>query len=103
LAAPGAVFIRGRVSKRENALISAAGPFTNIVLAGVFAVVLAVFPNGLPGLVASYGMFINSWLALFNLLPFWQMDGTKILQGNKVLYAVLAVLALAAVLVSFVG
>src|SRR3989338_6487641 len=60
LAAPGAVMISGRINKRKNGIISAAGPVINIVLALLF---LALGFAGLPNLfklVASYGFMINS-------------------------------------------
>lgn len=86
-AAPGAVFISGHVNARKNGRISAAGPVVNLALASVFLMLL--FP-GLPGLlrsVAYYGFIINSWLALFNMIPFWMFDGYKILKWSKPAYA----------------
>lgn len=86
-AAPGAVFITGRVNRKRNALISAAGPATNLLLAALFLAALLSFPGNL---LFQYGFRINSWLALFNLIPLLNMDGAKVLAGNKVLYAFLA-------------
>ncbi len=90
LAAPGAVMISGRINKRKNGIISAAGPLVNIALALMF---LALSFAGLPSLfklVASYGFMINSWLALFNMLPFWLFDGSKVLGWSKTAYALIA-------------
>ncbi len=92
-AAPGAVMIEGKVNKRKNGIISAAGPMVNLALALIF---LALIFLGLPKLfkaIASYGFIINSWLALFNMLPFWQFDGHKILRWNKFAYAAIAGIA----------
>ena len=88
-AAPGAVFIAGKVTKKRNAIISAAGPITNIAIALVFLALLLALPGSSIASAFSYGFMINSWLALFNLIPFFNFDGVKVLAGNKVLYAVL--------------
>ncbi|MBS3132867.1 hypothetical protein J4470_01900 [Candidatus Woesearchaeota archaeon] len=93
LAAPGAVFIRGNVNLARNGRISAVGPLVNIVLAFVFFALLQVSPffSSYPLLItmAYYGLSINGWLALFNMLPFWQLDGTKVLKWNKKIYALM--------------
>ena len=86
-AAPGAVMISGHVSKPKNGKISAAGPVVNLILALIF---LALTFINLPNLfktIAYYGFIINSWLALFNMIPFWLFDGYKILKWNKIVYA----------------
>ena len=85
-AAPGAVMISGHVNKKKNGRISAAGPVVNLALALIF---LALLYAQLPiffKVLASYGFMINSWLALFNMIPFWLFDGYKILKWNKLVY-----------------
>lgn len=94
IAAPGAVMISGPVGKRRNGMISAAGPGANLILASIFLAVgmtLAV-PAALKNVVA-YGFLINTWLALFNMLPFGLFDGRKILAWNKVVYALMILVA----------
>lgn len=78
-AAPGAVVTTGKRTGDQQALISAAGPITNIVLALAFLVV--------PGTVGNYGFRINSWLALFNMIPFAGLDGQAVFGQNKLLFA----------------
>lgn len=93
LAAPGAVMISGKVNKSKNGVISAAGPIVNLILAAIF-MALIFFP--LPKLfkdVSYYGFIINSWLALFNMLPFWLFDGFKVLKWNKMAYGLIAAVA----------
>jgi Zn-dependent protease len=85
-AAPGAVYTTGSRNSRIQMLISAAGPSINIALASIFMLI--------PGLVGDYGSQINSWLALFNLIPFGGLDGEKILQGSKPVYGALVGLSL---------
>jgi Zn-dependent protease len=85
-AAPGAVMIAGRVSKERNGKISVAGPMVNIVLAVLFLPLPFIFQGGFLYSIGVFGFFVNSWLALFNMLPFWVLDGKKVLAWNKVVY-----------------
>ena len=86
-AAPGAVMIYPRatvlgtasLSRQKIGLISLAGPATNIGLAVVFLVLDFIQP----ALLFTLGARINTWLALFNLIPFGPLDGAKILKWNK--------------------
>ncbi len=93
-AAPGGVFIRGRVDMRKNGIISLGGPMTNVALAVLF---LALSLLGVPFM--AYGFRINSWLALFNMIPFYGFDGHKVFAWNKAVY--LAAVFLSAILVFF--
>ncbi len=81
-AAPGAVFISGKVNKKKNGIVSLAGPLTNLILASLFFTIGVIVPSAL----ISYGFLINSWLAFFNLLPFWQLDGKKVFNWSKLVY-----------------
>jgi Zn-dependent protease len=85
-AAPGAVYISGPVGRRENGIISAAGPLANIVIALAFRL--------LPlGVISAYGASINGWLAFFNLIPVMGFDGSKVWRWNKGIYALLIAIA----------
>lgn len=112
-AAPGAVMISGLVSREENGRIAAAGPITNLVLAGLFLVVSwtlsVVSINPLDGglgsavlgsrwfsFVISFGFSINAWLAFFNLIPFGPLDGAKILSWSQGIW--LALIGVAGIL-----
>jgi len=85
-AAPGAVYTRGVRTREQQLWITSAGPVTNILLAVLF---LAV-----PGQIGSYGNTINTWLALFNLIPFGPIDGKKILEVSKPVYLVLVIVSI---------
>jgi len=86
-AAPGAVMIYPRatvlgtanLSRQKIGIISLAGPATNIGLAVVFLALDFIQP----ALLFTLGARINTWLALFNLIPFGPLDGAKILKWNK--------------------
>ena len=93
-AAPGAVMISGPVGTRRNGIISAAGPIVNIILALLFLALLFTFPIGFLGIIAFYGFFVNSWLALFNMIPIWNLDGAKILRWDKKVYGTIVAIAL---------
>lgn len=93
VAAPGAVMISGRVSNARNGKISAAGPIVNLVLASVFlAIIFSPVPSYFKFL-SYYGLMINSWLALFNMIPFWLFDGYKIFKWSKKVYFAIVVAA----------
>jgi len=99
-AAPGAVMISGRVNKSRNGKISAAGPVVNIVLSLFFLGLTVIqLPKSLQP-IAYYGFLINSWLALFNMIPFRLFDGYKILKWSKLAYGSIAGAALLLMLAS---
>jgi Zn-dependent protease len=81
-------FNPGRLShpRRDKALIAAAGPFSNLVLGILCALLvkgLFLLPDSLPGfenlvLVIYYAVFINFGLFIFNLIPIPPLDGSHI-------------------------
>ncbi|HLC63253.1 MAG TPA: hypothetical protein VJJ21_02945 [Candidatus Nanoarchaeia archaeon] len=85
VAAPGAVFILGQVGIVRNGRISVAGPIVNLILAALFLPLL-IFSTGLLQTIGQYGFAINTWLALFNMIPVWNLDGKKIFIWNKAAY-----------------
>ncbi len=102
-AAPGAVFIYGFTNRERNGKISVAGPWTNIVLAVIFLVlVLALTTNQILSALLGYGLYINAFLALFNMIPAMPFDGAKVLAWNKTIYGVTVAIALALVVLSYI-
>ncbi|MBT3395213.1 site-2 protease family protein [archaeon] len=97
-AAPGAVMIRGVINRERNGKISLAGPITNIIIALFFLLLLNL--SILP-MLSKYGLLINSWLALFNMIPFGNLDGSKILRWDKKIYSITTAVALILLLLSF--
>ena len=108
-AAPGAVYHRGRITVRENGLIALAGPLTNHGLAIVFlALWLAPSVVDLPavvGEVGRLGVWINLFLAAFNMIPYGPLDGKTVYRWNKLVFTLVFVpsLALALYVLLFVG
>lgn len=90
-AAPGGVLIHGRLTPATNGKISLAGPMTNLLLALLFFLLILA---GIAHPLVSFGLRINSWLGFFNLLPFWQLDGLKVLQWHKGVYGLMIVAAI---------
>ncbi len=85
-AAPGAVMISGHVTRRENGIISAAGPLTNYVIGMIFFGLMFV-SNVAMKQIWQIGFWINMWLGLFNMIPFGNFDGIKILHYSKALWS----------------
>ncbi|MFH1132931.1 MAG: hypothetical protein V1735_00405 [Nanoarchaeota archaeon] len=86
-AAPGAVMIGGRATPKQIGKISLAGPVANMALALVFLNFL-LLGSGMVQEIGKYGFMINSWLALFNLIPLGFLNGAKVLRWNKSAYAI---------------
>lgn len=90
-AAPGAVYTYANyITDEINGKISIAGPIVNIVLALIFlGIATAVYQSAFNSnisliifVVCSLGYSINSFLAVFNLIPIGNLDGSKVLRWN---------------------
>lgn len=73
-----------RDPRRDSALISLAGPGSNLILATILALIVKVL--NLPVLTIFYAIvqsaiILNVSLAIFNLLPIHPLDGFKIVLG----------------------
>ncbi|MCK4830618.1 hypothetical protein KA005_83670 [bacterium] len=86
-AAPGATMISGRISRRQNGIISLAGPATNMAIAGILVPIsFVVSYNNLLLFYIIFSGWIIAFLGLFNLLPIYPLDGSKIWRWNKGIY-----------------
>ncbi len=104
LAAPGAVMVSGRITDRQNGIIAAVGPLTNIAIA-IVALPIYIFTAGLDwpisllGELARFIIVINLILGGFNMIPVQPLDGSKVLMWSKTAYLgiIAAIFALAMV------
>lgn len=126
--APGAVHIlsHNEISKKEDGLISAAGPLSNMLLAAAFLGIYSIrhsigpaaefmwsfdlfghsissYPYNIFTLLGRIGFQMNLWLAAFNLIPFGPLDGKKILAWNKIAWGAMAVLSWGLILLMTFG
>lgn len=78
--------LRGN-TRQSHALVAVAGPLANFVMAALFAIPFRLIissgmdVNPLVMQFMNLGVFLNVFLALFNLLPLPPLDGFSILQG----------------------
>ena len=94
-AAPGAVYISGVYDTRGNGRVSLAGPAANMVAAALlYATAAALSPYtiyaGLFGIIGG----LNSWYAVFNMLPIPPLDGSKVLAWEPRIFAFAMILAI---------
>lgn len=104
-AAPGAVYIYApHVTKKENGMISLSGPIVNFFIMIVFFAMSLLFPMKLGGYFSfdlnvlnqalrlaefeawRFGAFINFILCMFNMLPVFPLDGSKIFGWSKLVW-----------------
>jgi Zn-dependent protease len=112
-AAPGATVIYSNSSsgqgltKRENGIISASGPFVNLLLCIPFAILILLTTGGNQSfnqnfaLIGILGFQVNAMFALFNMLPISILDGKKVWNWNKLIFIVLIGAAIGALLLSY--
>jgi len=103
--APVAVYIHGEnISREQNGKISASGPATNLILAGLFFLLLYYFPSGeLVTTIGVLGFYVNSFLAMINLIPISMLDGAKIIRWNPIIWVVMAGITGVMVFYAFTG
>lgn len=93
-AAPGATYFFGEnITRKQNGLISLAGPFTNIILGILLLIIATLSPDQLIQTIFVYAGTINFWFALFNLIPIYPLDGSKVLPWKPEVWVVFMIIA----------
>jgi Zn-dependent protease len=101
-AAPGAVMIfNPYLTKEENGKIAVAGPMMNVALAFLF-IPLTFSASGILQIIGKFGVMINAWLALFNMIPISVLDGKKVLSWDRKMYEIALALAIVAFVMSMI-
>ena len=103
-AAPGAVYIASRSSyigdvmdRKTNGIISLVGPLVNVAAAALSGLVYTLLSVAGIGMTISgfhplfWAIQINLWLGAFNMIPFFILDGQKVLAWNKLVWAAVTI------------
>jgi Zn-dependent protease len=102
-AAPGAVYIYApHITKKENGIISISGPIVNVAIMMVFFAMSLLMPKNvyfsfdlsmLQSLfkggafeVWRFGAYLNFVLCMFNMLPVFPLDGSKVFDWSKLVW-----------------
>ena len=96
LISPGAVMLAGSGTKETVGKTAISGPLTNIIIA-TLCILISVVSQSLFSIVA----FINSLLAVFNLIPFGILDGWKVFRWNKIVWAITFTISIALIVYTY--
>jgi len=91
--APGMVLIAGMATRDVFGRVALAGPLTNLGLGLIALLASFAVPEGYRQ-VFEIGCWVNTYMALFNLIPFGDFDGLKIFKWNKAAWAIIVALGL---------
>jgi len=105
--APGAVMVAGRVGRKENGIISVAGPITNITLFFIGMIggglLLSIFHHNVLAELIIFWMWGNAILGAFNMLPFGPLDGAKVKTWSEPIFWLFMAITMALVVSVFNG
>jgi Zn-dependent protease len=103
-AAPGAVYIASRSSyigdvmdRKTNGIISIVGPLINVAAAAVSGLAYVILQATNIGMTINgfnplaWAIQINLWLGAFNMIPFFILDGQKVLTWNRTIWALFTI------------
>jgi Zn-dependent protease len=84
----GVVYTSGTTNTEHNGKSNLAGPLTNFVIAAVLAIIsILMFVAGVPlfplGMLLQYGVQLNAFLGLFNMIPIQPFDGATVRHWNS--------------------
>jgi Zn-dependent protease len=93
-AAPGATYFIGEnVTRKQNGVISIAGPITNLVLGILLLILAMIFTDKMIQTILVSAGTINFWFALFNMLPMYPLDGAKVMAWKAELWGLIILIS----------
>lgn len=92
--APGVVLSSGEYRLDTSGRISMAGPLVNILIGGIFLVFSSFMPLDWAMVVFLHVSKFSFDLALFNMLPFYILDGAKVLRWHQTIFVLIFSLSL---------
>jgi len=93
-AAPGATYFFTReVTRKQNGIISLAGPLTNIIIGIILLIVSGAIADAWIGKMFMYAALVNFWFALFNLIPIYPLDGSKVIAWKPFIWIIFIVIS----------
>jgi Zn-dependent protease len=95
---PGTVLVKGISDRKSMGMISLVGPLTNILLCLLFIGIAFSVSQ----MVFFVGAVFNSWIALFNMIPFGMVDGFKVFFWNKSVWILTFTTSLILVIICYV-
>lgn len=102
-ALPGAVYFASYRNPMREGKIAMAGPMTNLIIAVILLPVFLFLKLSLFIHVALFFMiYINIWLAFFNLLPIPPLDGSKVFAWSRMNWGIIIGVAILLLLYDFI-
>ncbi|TXT55771.1 MAG: conserved membrane protein of unknown function [Candidatus Thorarchaeota archaeon] len=111
----GVVLSSGAGSQEEDAKTNLAGPMSNFILALILIGVIVIFrlitggplaEIGTIGIVVlylvQYGVILNAFLGLFNMIPFQPFDGATVMAWDKRVWAALTISLLIILIMGYI-
>ena len=93
--APGAVQFAGLYDRESEGKIAVAGPGTNVLIGVIaFLAYTLVHVGTVASIILLWVAWLNLWFALFNLIPFPPLDGSKVFYWNSKLFAAIFILVI---------
>ena len=93
-------------TSQEKAKIALMGPTVNIVLAVIFLIPILVTKTTLTDMILVklallIGYYINTYMAVFNLIPFMKLDGLKIFEHDIKMWIIPMIISIILIIISF--
>ena len=74
-------FSRLKSPRRDMVLVALAGPITNILIAVLLSIFLHSISIEIIQMACAVGIYVNVFLALFNMMPIPPLDGSRLIMG----------------------